>query len=574
MCSYVSLHETLKSNKNYFPQNECDINRINRLDNAYDIVVKDDHCPICEDIHDDSESYRFLEVRGNGKAGMKCTHESCHGKMCPKNGISIINTPYHKNVIFCNNYGTIINNNYKSKKSEYTFKLLLQRGIVFIDDIVLNKLLLDALLEDSSKIAKLIAHNNDGICFCDTTWHQFDGFRWKKYDGAVSDMIKKFKNLFELFDKKIMESELITDDEKCEFVDHIDNVRKLVDNPKKNTNVLSELKLALSKNMSFDANLKLFAFDNGVYDFDKMAFRPIESYDMIKKTCGYNFINEYENKQLLMDELTNMFPDKETLHCFLNYVALGMAGKNNLDIILILQWMTVRFLKKMKNMLVQLFGEYAWSVESLSNIVNIKTDLSRLETIRFLSVTSMNHVTSDNVSQIIDSKSIEIKKVDGETENINLKCAILGMSCDELQIDHDIVENIAHVVMVEKKFKNIESSPNDLFLLLIEYLNYQGCDYDKIKFVQNDDRNDDEKIYDEFIQNCLVEKKGNKEKASDLLIRFFQWKDECKKNLVANSEQKIRTGLNTRIKLVYEYKLSMRIGPCTTSGFIDVKCTY
>ncbi len=48
--SYVNLHETLERNKMHFPQNECNIDRINQLDNAYNIVVKDEHCPILNNL--------------------------------------------------------------------------------------------------------------------------------------------------------------------------------------------------------------------------------------------------------------------------------------------------------------------------------------------------------------------------------------------------------------------------------------------------------------------------------------------------------------------------------------------
>ena len=576
LCSYVNMHKIIKCNKKYFPQNKCDVDKINELNNAYNIIVKDDHCPICEDAHNDNyESHIFLEITGKGKAGMKCTHDSCYGKMCPKNGISLVNTtPYHKNIVFCNNYGTIINNNYENKKSSYNFKLLLNKNIAFVGDSNLNKLLLDALSKNDLKIAKVIAHDNDKMCFHNRTWYQFDGMHWKNIENAVCDMVVRFIDLIDSLEKRVIESELITDDEKQEYCDRIDEIKELVNNPKKNKNIFIELEILLTKNISFDTNQNLFAFNNGVYDFDKMAFRSMDQSDMIKKTCGFDYVDKYVDRQLLVDELMEVFPNKETMDCFLNYVALGMAGKNNLNIIVILQWITARYLKKMKNMLMKLFGEYALSVESLKNIIDDKIDMPQLETIRFLIMTSVKCVTSNDVAELIDSKCIERKNATGITENIHFKFAILGMTCDELQIDLDIIENIGHITMIEKKFKNTETNTNDLFLLLIEYLNYQGCQYDRIKFVQNDNRSDDEKVYDEFIQNYLIEKKGNKEKASDILIWFFQWKEEHKKVIVANSEQKIRTGLNTRIKLMYEYKLSMRIGPCTTSGFINVKCIY
>jgi hypothetical protein len=547
----------------------------------------------------------------------------------------------------------------KPKSIQEMIKLLGNHDVCFDSDAH-NTLLLSVLSKDYTMIAKAIAHKNNEVCFHDGSWYRFNGSLWEKCDCnfAMSHLICKFFRLFSQLEDRIIKSALIAECSKYKYFNQINQVKMLVNS--RSRKIMSHLKTMLEKEVPLDAFNNLFAFNNGVYDFQNMCFRSINANDLISKSCGVDYVENYENKELMIKELTQMFPDKESMDCFLNYLALSIGGKNNLDMIMILQWINPRNLNQIIHFLKQMFGEYALTFESLDNFTNSQINMSRLGTIRCLIIPGIQSVTLNNVMQLIDHR------LPGRVDSNKFKIGIMGMTSEEPQIDHQIIDNISRIVIPEQKFQKMESKPNDLFLLLIEYLGIR-CQYDKIKYVMKDNRSDDEKIYDEFIQtrleqnpdnkeksshiygkfiewkynnnkkmtvnsdqmirtglnqriksvytylpsiringkvtsgyigvkyienrdddhecsdddvydefiqNCLVRKKGHKEKASDILTLFFKWKEKHEKILTVNVEKKIRTRLNTRIKSMYEYKLSMRFDYCTTSGYVDVKCIY
>lgn len=74
----------------------------------------------------------------------------------------------------------------------------------------------------------------------------------------------------------------------------------------------------------------LFAFDNGVYDFQKNEFRPIRPEDYISKSCGYSYQAEFDpfKMERLQNILRSIFLDEEDYHYLLTIIASCLVGGN------------------------------------------------------------------------------------------------------------------------------------------------------------------------------------------------------------------------------------------------------
>lgn len=74
----------------------------------------------------------------------------------------------------------------------------------------------------------------------------------------------------------------------------------------------------------------LFAFDNGVYDFQKNVFRPIVPEDYISKSCGYSYHDDYDPLKMerLKSIIRAMFLDGEDYHYLLTIIASCLVGGN------------------------------------------------------------------------------------------------------------------------------------------------------------------------------------------------------------------------------------------------------
>lgn len=52
----------------------------------YIAQILDEHCPIYDGIHPNSDSYRYIIITKKGYVFMKCTHEKCTGRIFPEKG--------------------------------------------------------------------------------------------------------------------------------------------------------------------------------------------------------------------------------------------------------------------------------------------------------------------------------------------------------------------------------------------------------------------------------------------------------------------------------------------------------
>lgn len=119
--------------------------------------------------------------------------------------------------------------------------------------------------------------------------------------------------------------------------------------------LISELRSEVLDNnilQKIDSNKKLLGFSNGVYDFDKMTFRPIGNNDFIQKSTGYEFPSESnpEKREFIENTFKSMFirkyairltdpnydeiddPDQvENYECAMDSIAHALVGGNELQ---------------------------------------------------------------------------------------------------------------------------------------------------------------------------------------------------------------------------------------------------
>ena len=63
-----------------------------------------------------------------------------------------------------------------------------------------------------------------------------------------------------------------------------------------------------------DANEMLLGFENGVYDFTTLSFREGIPNDYLTFTTGYDYIENTEHEQEILEMLSQILPDKDILH--------------------------------------------------------------------------------------------------------------------------------------------------------------------------------------------------------------------------------------------------------------------
>ncbi|KAJ3317571.1 hypothetical protein HDV06_001484 [Boothiomyces sp. JEL0866] len=85
-------------------------------------------------------------------------------------------------------------------------------------------------------------------------------------------------------------------------------------------NIISQLEfLMYVRDNDFDNNPKIFAFDNGVFDFEIKEFRKGKYEEFITLTTGYNY--KYEDSKLAMDFVSDIFTDDAIREYFLMIIA-------------------------------------------------------------------------------------------------------------------------------------------------------------------------------------------------------------------------------------------------------------
>ncbi len=549
-----------KHKKQYFPNNECIIDKIVSTNNEYNVIIMDAYCPNHKGEHsnDDPESHRIYAVTISGKAYMMCTNKNCYGKICPKNAISL--QPFMINNIFItNNNNFVINNNYGVNKWIHNVKVFLRNHNIF-DDEIINKLMIESINGDN-EVANVIEHVYiDILYFVNGMWYYYDN-GWKQKE-TIYDIISKFVLMYETIEKFITNSNEILLVEKYDYLDQIAQIKNNIINEKKNKSMIAHLKIKLTKDIKFNCYKNLFGFNNGVYDFNKMEFRQIKPSDLITKSCNYDYSENYSDKDNLMKILSNMFPDDNTLECFLFYIALNLSGRYNFDMLLILQWndKNQRHRQMLINLINSVFNDYSYyCTEMIANKNNNNCSIFP-ESAHIVLIEFTKQILNNDIYRLIDRKSLltnEKKKNDF--------CA-LCLSNEVINLPDDLIESVGNIIMSEKKYEQKSICINDFFLLLIEHLNvFASYDiFSSIKYTKPDNRTNSQKICDEFLSDCVKNSENNDRcKCNDVYDRYLIWSN--------NKNQKLtKTQLYNELKNKFLYKKSVKIGDIFTSAFFGM----
>jgi hypothetical protein len=215
-----------------------------------------------------------------------------------------------------------------------------------------------------------------------------------------------------------------------------------------------------------------------------------------------------------------------------------------------------------------LFGEYCCNIDKLSSITsNYTNDFSYLENIRIVIVESIKYLANNDIARLIDEKNIKSKNKKNIIKNISINFSLVCMCEKKPTFDDDIVENVGYIVTSNREYRDNIAYKNDLFLLLIEYLEKYNDGTISINrdCVKLDIRTYEEKVCDEFMNEC-IEKSTTREKCNDVYNSYIIW----------NNNKDFGPAL-TKIKLFSElkknilYNKSVRFGDIVTSAFIGIK---
>ena len=518
----IDIQKVLKDNKWCFPNNNCIIDKLDSKEHLHSLVIADKHCPIYENIHNEN-CQRMFEINDRGTACMKCTHTNCINKICPENGIAvpkkIIKKLFVVNNVVINNYG----------KTQFDIRLRLTQQDNIYDDVILNSLMIKCCIygHDESITDAIVYLYKASVRYVDNIWYIYNNI-WTQCD-ILNDVILKFIVIFDTIKNYIINSITIYEVEKREHMDQLNYFIDNIKNPKKNKAIISLLQKKLYCENNFDKNKNLLAFNNGVYDFEHMTFRTINTLDNIKKKCNYNYSDKYINKKLLIDFLNALIPNTNMLNNFLLCIALSICGIDNM--LFILKFTSICYKNQFTNLLNSTFGEYCNTQEINTYRIVIKTD---------------DVINEQNIWNMINNTHFTL------------------YICSEMPIiDLQNKQNIGYINITTNNYVEHKINNNDFFLLLVEYLyEYKNNNIILNKSYFNILTTKAEQICIDFMNEC-IERSDNKIKCSDIYDAYKKW------NKSINILSKI--ALFAQLKKYIQYKKSVRYGDSFLSMFINVK---
>jgi P4 family phage/plasmid primase-like protien len=175
-------------------------------------------------------------------------------------------------------------------------------------------------------VANLIFQMFKDVYRVDTTkapaWYKFDGIRWKQNDD-INIVIST-----EVYTEYRKYRESLEDEEDKKSVTKL--MYKLKDNSFKSAVLQQVVYLFYNHDPKFyerlDANEMLLGFENGVYDFTTLSFREGIPNDYLTFTTGYDYIENTEHEQEILEMLSQILPDKDILHYTLVTLAKALRG--------------------------------------------------------------------------------------------------------------------------------------------------------------------------------------------------------------------------------------------------------
>lgn len=359
---HQSIKKVIKNNKNIFPKNQLQIDKIISNETLHHVILKDRYCPMYKNNHDKNNVY--LEISPLDYV-MKC--HLCVGKRFPckhtqleKKDMVVINNTLNVENLQVNIY----NNNDNLDNVNF--------GIInMFDNAELNKVFSESLIGTNTLVAEFVFQYNKNnfnyTCIKEGTykWYTFDGSRWKT---GTDTSLKLFisKKIPELYDELINNfkndtikiQKLNKLKQNCQTAIQINSIIICLETLFKDKDEADNFYKKLDKNNN------LIGFENGVYDLEKEEFRNGKPDDFISMSVGYNYINNQTDKiNDLKTFLSDIQPEESELRYLLTYLSIGLKG-NLLELFTILTGTGRNGKSKIIELLKETFGDYFGSVDS------------------------------------------------------------------------------------------------------------------------------------------------------------------------------------------------------------------
>ena len=196
-------------------------------------------------------------------------------------------------------------------------------------------------------VAKIVCKMYQGRFVCShekkDKWYEFRGHRWYQIENSnikkliANEVISKYEAKLQELNNKI--DKLSKDDpDRSVLCDKYVMCQKIILSLKSapyHDGVLTMCKLYMS-NSNFDKlvnqDMKLWVFENGVYDLESCMFREGSPDDFCTHSCGQYYIR-YDSNDKDMIELDNflnkVFPNTEIRKYFMKMLCLAVSGRNS-----------------------------------------------------------------------------------------------------------------------------------------------------------------------------------------------------------------------------------------------------
>lgn len=282
-----------------------------------------------------------------------------------------------------NNKTTRAIKNDKIYDDDYTIDSLFENCEVFNDDVFINdsdaelvqyfkddkfrKLFFKSLNNASYNIAEVFWYiNKDKYMRLNKNWFIFDNI-WKPLENNTQikeqiqiDLQKYYKKIVEYLEKKYDK----TDKNYKNKMKHAKKLARSFETAQQKNDVSSEIENLYRCNdekneKKLNTNSKLLGFGNGVFDFNKLAFRNGLPHDYITMSVGYDYVAEKsEHYGELINFLENIQPNIDDRNYLLTMLSFALVGDNTQELFHIFSGNNTNGKNKLVELLKHTFGEY------------------------------------------------------------------------------------------------------------------------------------------------------------------------------------------------------------------------
>lgn len=346
ICKRLNIKNIIMERRQYFPNNELEIDNIVSNCNSHYIQLADKYCPIIKGEH--KKRCNYMEINKLGQLVLKCFCQDCKGKEFPQDGILML-SKNELGTIFNltqNNYITINNNIVETNDPNeiYSEIIKLDSNAKIFEDSELNKLMLESLTGSDSTISQVLYYlqKNNFVCSKEKVWYEFKNHRWIESELITTYISDEFIKYYQKIILFINNSQVLSKTDKNISIKEIKKIIKILQSKTRKANIIDELGVRLRINNPkffdlLDTKPYIIGFDNGVYDLNEMKFRNGKAEDMISMSCNYDFKPEYSQyKENLLTFLKEILPIDDDREYFLTHLSSCLTGLNISELFTIL----------------------------------------------------------------------------------------------------------------------------------------------------------------------------------------------------------------------------------------------